>query len=180
MDFGNFPPLKYPTAYVSVDAIVFRPDDGKILTGLRRDDPWKGYLTLMFGGYVDPTDEDAQSAAVRETKEETGLKVQLTGFVGIYGPERFRHRLRRIGGNNMFFAEATKEPAHIRPSVSIAFSSVVVDGTLNDTTEQKDLKWLDIKDIVDREFIAFDHARALSDWLNNFYSSKRALVFLNK
>lgn len=180
MDFGKFPPLRDPAAYVSADVIIWQPEDGRILTGVRQNDPWKGHLTLMFGGYIDPPDRDPASCALREAEEETGLVVKATGFVGIYGPERFRHKLQRIKATRTFFAEATPEPAHIRPVISIVFVGTVVGGMLKDTAEQKSVKWLRIEDVVNREFVAFDHARALADWLNHNQACSRALDFLSR
>lgn len=180
MDFGKFPPLRNPAAYVSADIIIWQPESGKILTGVRQNDPWKGYLTLMFGGYVDPGDQDPMHCALREAKEETGLEVEINGFVGMYGPERFRHRLRQIAATKTFFAEATPEPAHIRPAVSIVFVGTVVGGMLKDTAEQKSVKWLRVEDVINREFIAFDQARALADCLNHNQACSRALDFLSR
>lgn len=180
MDFGKFPSLRDPAAFVGADVIIWQPESGKILTGVRQNKPWKGYLTLMFGGYVDPSDQDPMRCALREAAEETGLVVKATGFVGMYGPERFRHRLRQIVATRTFVAEATPEPAHIRPAVSIVFVGIVVGGILKDTAEQKSVKWLRIEDVVNREFVAFDHARALCDWLNHGQACSRALDFLSR
>ena len=53
--------------------------DNKILLTQRDDfETW-----ILPGGGVEPGESVAQ-AAIRETKEETGLDVELTGLVGIY------------------------------------------------------------------------------------------------
>src|SRR5689334_11213276 len=57
-------------------------------------------------GHLEP-DESLVEAALRETREETGWEVRLTGFVGAYqwkAPETGRHYLR--------FAFAAEPVAH--------------------------------------------------------------------
>ena len=48
----------------------------------RASEPWKGYWDIP-GGFCNPG-EHPISAAERETLEETGLSVRVTGFVGIW------------------------------------------------------------------------------------------------
>ncbi len=68
----------------SVAALVFSPDNQKILTVKRRDvSVW-----VIPGGAVDPG-ETPEEAVVREVKEETGLNVEIKRKVGIYTPKRF-------------------------------------------------------------------------------------------
>ena len=68
--------------------------DNKILLTQRDDfETW-----ILPGGGVEPGESVAQ-AAIRETKEETGLDVELTGLVGIYS------RLGNfLGGHVVLFA----------------------------------------------------------------------------
>ena len=62
---------------VAVNVAVLQ--DNKILLTQRDDfETW-----ILPGGGVEPGESVAQ-AAIRETKEETGLDVELTGLVGIY------------------------------------------------------------------------------------------------
>jgi len=56
--------------------------DGKVVLLKRAIDPQKGKW-VMPGGYVDRK-EKVESAAVRETLEECGLKVGIKGLLGVY------------------------------------------------------------------------------------------------
>jgi 8-oxo-dGTP pyrophosphatase MutT (NUDIX family) len=80
--------------------------DGRLLCVEERAN---GRLVLnQPAGHLEP-DESLQDAALRETREETGWDVRLTGFVGAYqwkAPETGRHYLR------MAFAA---EPVHHDP-----------------------------------------------------------------
>lgn len=65
-----------PTHLVSVAALVTN-DDGKILLV---NSPWRGWE--YPGGLIEPG-ETFQQALHREIKEEAGVEVEITGFVGI-------------------------------------------------------------------------------------------------
>ena len=78
--------------------------DGRLLVVEERVN---GRLVLnQPAGHLEP-DESLQDAALRETREETGWEVRLTGFIGAYqwkAPETGRHYLR--------FAFAAEPLAH--------------------------------------------------------------------
>ena len=70
---------------------VFRPRlaagvicerDGRILM-VREDQPGEGIVWNQPVGHLD-AGEDVMQAALRETYEETGLQVELTGLLGVY------------------------------------------------------------------------------------------------
>jgi 8-oxo-dGTP diphosphatase len=61
-------------------ALVAR--DGRLLLVRRGHDPWRG-MWCPPGGFCEP-DEHPVDAAERETLEETGLAVRVTGFLGIW------------------------------------------------------------------------------------------------
>ncbi len=169
MDFGDFPKLKYPHAYVVGEMIVTAFDDNqRILTGIRQDEPWKGSMSASFGGFLDPPDVSPLSAAMREVEEETGLIVQPRCLVGIYGPERHRYvfdggvdRIRRL-----------EDPADTRPVVSVCFWGVAVAGELRESDEQMHLAWRDVEEVAAHpERLGFDHARLIHDWYKGMTGS---------
>jgi len=56
-------------------------DDGRVLLGKRSGNPGKGTWALP-SGYID-FEEDFLTAAIRETKEETGLEVEVLSIVNV-------------------------------------------------------------------------------------------------
>lgn len=65
--------LKYPPIFVTADSVVVCA--GHVLMIQRRAEPGKG-LWAMPGGYVNAnTDKSVLAAAIRELREETGIKV---------------------------------------------------------------------------------------------------------
>lgn len=77
---------------------------GSVLLVRRRFDPRRGMWTLP-AGFVE-YDEHVEACAIRETREETGLDVELDGLFGAYmamDDPRVRvvlllYRARRVGG----------------------------------------------------------------------------------
>ena len=97
-------------------AVVER--EGRILLVRRARDPWKGCWDVP-GGYCE-LEEHPASTAVREVKEEVGLHVDVTGYLGawpdVYGPAgsadaekatlNLYYTARAVGGE-----EGTGDPA---------------------------------------------------------------------
>ena len=81
-------------------AATIPEDDGQILLTRRAIDPGRGLWTFP-GGFVD-FGETATDAALRETLEETGLEVALTGLHNVYtypgAPVIIVYRARVTGG----------------------------------------------------------------------------------
>jgi len=70
---------------VTADGIVVR--DGKILLVRRGKEPFKGWHALP-GGFAD-YGEQLEKCVVREVLEETGVKTEIIGLVGVYSaPDR--------------------------------------------------------------------------------------------
>ena len=63
-------------------AVVLHDEQGRILLCLHSDR--KTWVTP--GGLIEPGEQPA-AAAIRETLEETGLDIQVTNILGVYGGE---------------------------------------------------------------------------------------------
>ena len=83
-----------------VAATIPEDDEGRILLTRRSINPGRGLGTFP-GGFVD-FGETVTDAAVRETFEETGLTVDLTGLHNVYtnpgAPVIIVYRARVVGG----------------------------------------------------------------------------------
>ena len=191
MDFGDFEPLKKPAAYVSSDVLIFRPGNEKeplrVLTCIRQGEPWAGCLTVPVGGYIDPPDKNLRTAAEREVLEESGrtdrfvrdfgLVVAVEFIVGLYGPERWHHRLERTTiphARESVRAVRTDQSGHVRPVVAAVLAGRVRKGELRDTAEQKGFCWMTPEEIADcGKELAFDHALALYHFLQQVVYGSR-------
>jgi ADP-ribose pyrophosphatase YjhB (NUDIX family) len=113
-------------------------DDGRVLLIRRNINPSKGKWTFP-GGFVD-WGETVAGAAVRETLEETGLRVHLQGLIGVYS-----------------YAD--------HPVVIVVYRAHVAGGTLRLNHETQEIAWLTPGEIP-WEHLAFPSTReALRDAL---------------
>jgi 8-oxo-dGTP diphosphatase len=111
--------------------------DGRILLTRRSIDPGRGLWTFP-GGFVD-FGESVTDAAVRETFEETGLKVDLTGLLNVY--------------------------TYPGAPVIIVYAARVTGGALTPCPENDRLEWVTPEEIV-WHALAFPSTReALRDWV---------------
>ena len=79
IDYHDDPNAPKPNSMVPSVNVVVANDAGEILLIRRSDnDNW-----ALPGGAID-LGESAAQAAVRETREETGIDCEITGLVGIY------------------------------------------------------------------------------------------------
>ncbi len=113
-------------------------EDGRILLTRRAIHPAHGKWTFP-GGYVD-WGEPVESAAVRETHEETGLTVNLAGLVGVYS-----------------------YPA--TPVVIVVYEARVTGGTLTLCHENDRVEWVGLDAIPWVELAFPSTAAALRDFL---------------
>ncbi len=126
--------LKYRTPAVTVDVVIKRRDGAWVMIK-RNFPPFKGYWALP-GGFVE-VGESVEHAAIRESKEETGLEVKLLKLVGVY-------------------SSPARDPR--RHTISVAFLAKPIKGKLK-SSEEGEVRWF--KRFPEK--IAFDHEKILRD-----------------
>jgi ADP-ribose pyrophosphatase YjhB (NUDIX family) len=72
--------VQWRNAKPCAGALIVR--NGKVLLVRRNVEPFRGYWDIP-GGFCE-VDEHPAETAVRETWEETGLEIELTGLVGLW------------------------------------------------------------------------------------------------
>ena len=83
IDYHDDPAAPEPNSLVPAVTVAVARDDGAVLL-IRRTD--NGNWALP-GGAIELRESVAE-AAIRETLEETGVKVEVTGLAGIYSDPR--------------------------------------------------------------------------------------------
>ncbi len=124
---------------LTVDTVITQ--NNSVVLIMRKNPPFKGSWALP-GGFVE-YGETVEMAAIRETKEETGLDIELNGIVGVYSDPRRDPR------------------GHI---ISICFLGHRIGGELVADTDAADIQCMDIDEITETE-LAFDHQKILEDAL---------------
>lgn len=139
--------LPYPPIFVTTDAVVLC--SGHVLMIKRRAEPGKG-LWALPGGFVDAAnDKSVQSAAIRELREETGIKVPAPVLAGC------------IEDTKVF--DAIERSTRGR-TITHAFKIVLPDGDLPKVKGQDDAekaKWIPIAEL-NTELCYEDHAEIIS------------------
>jgi 8-oxo-dGTP diphosphatase len=113
-------------------------EDGRVLLTRRAIHPAFGKWTFP-GGYVD-WGEPVDAAAVRETREETGLAVKLGRLVGVYSYEG-------------------------TPTVIVVYEARVTGGALATCHENDCVEWVDVAAIPWDELAFPSTTAALRDYL---------------
>lgn len=133
----------YPKPSVTTDCIVLKStsEQSKVLLIKRKHDPFIGKWALP-GGFVE-IDEDLMDGAIRELKEETGLrKIDLKQF-GTYGKPGRDPRGRTI---------------------SVVYYGFVQEGESYVTAgdDAAEACWFDLKKLP---LLAFDHGEIIHDFI---------------
>jgi len=124
---------------VLTDVIIEK--DNKIILITRAGKTERGKLALP-GGHVE-IGERVEDAAVREVKEETGLKVRLSDILGVY-------------------SDPKRDPrGHY---VSTVFIAEIASGKLKANSDASKAKFYNPLKLKEKD-VAFDHFKILRDYL---------------
>src|SRR5215472_13392378 len=129
IDYYDDPNAPTPNSMVPSVNVVVANSAGEILLIRRTDnDNW-----ALPGGAID-LGESARQAAVRETREETGIECEITGLVGIYTDPK--HVILYTSNG-----EARQE-------FSIVLTARAVGGRLTPSSESSDVRWVPRDDLT--------------------------------
>lgn len=142
---------QYPKVYPTVDIIIrkfFDVDEPMILLGRKpNEDQYR-----FPGGFVDPTDESYEVAALREAKEECGNTIELDDltYVGSYQVNDWRY---------------SREPN--RKIITTLFQAEFVGGEIVASDDLEEVKWFKINEITEENMVS-EHYRLLYEHYSDF------------
>jgi 8-oxo-dGTP pyrophosphatase MutT (NUDIX family) len=120
-DYFDDPAAPRVNSVVPSVTVAAQDDSGRLLLIHRTDNN----LWALPGGGIDPG-ETVRQAGIRETEEETGYRVTITGLVGIYTDPR--HVIVYSDGE-------------VRAQFSICMRGVVTGGTARTSGESSEVVW---------------------------------------
>ena len=129
-------------------AVALHDEQGRVLLGLHSD----RRIWVLPGGLIEPC-ETPGDGAVRETWEETGLVVELTGILGVYGGKELL--VDYVNGDQVSY-------------VGTIFRGVVVGGKLRaDMVETLELRYFSRAELTQAP-----HARWMDIALDAIFSER--------
>lgn len=129
IDHLDDPDAPSPNSIVPATNVVVANDAGEILV-IRRTD--NGNHALPGGGM--DLGESIVASAVRETREETGIVVEITGLVGIY-----------TNPNHLIEYDTDGE---VRQEFAVVFTAKPIGGTLTTSSESSSVMWVRPTDLA--------------------------------
>jgi ADP-ribose pyrophosphatase YjhB (NUDIX family) len=130
IDYYDDPNAPKANSLVPSVNVVVENDKGEILMIRRTDNNnW-----ALPGGAID-LGESVTQAAIRETKEETGIEVEVTGLVGIYSDPK--HIIHYTSNNE------------VRQEFSIVLAAREVGGEARTSNESSEVSWIEWRRISD-------------------------------
>jgi ADP-ribose pyrophosphatase YjhB (NUDIX family) len=123
IDYYDDPNAPKANSLVPSVNVVVENEKGEILMIRRTDnDNW-----ALPGGAID-LGESITQAAIRETEEETGIRVEITGLVGIYSDPK--HVIHYTSNDE------------VRQEFSILLTGNPVTGTTAPSEESSEVQWI--------------------------------------
>jgi 8-oxo-dGTP diphosphatase len=136
---------KHKNPAPAVDILISKNDNSRILLVRRKNDPFKGMLSIP-GGFINEG-ETAEDAMIREAKEETSLVVEPIAILGVYSDPQRDPRMHTI---------------------SVTFITRIVQGNEDAQDDAAALQWINIEDeldgLIQSQQIAFDHSKILNNY----------------
>ncbi|NVM54411.1 MAG: NUDIX hydrolase [Candidatus Helarchaeota archaeon] len=134
--------VKYRGPKTTVDSIILEQNQSIVLIK-RKNPPYQDYWALP-GGFVE-LGEKVEDAVIRETKEETGLTIEILKLAGVYSDPK-----RDPRGHTISIAYLCKRQDHL--------------DNLKGGDDAKDAKVYK-RDEIEKLQIAFDHKIIIHDAL---------------
>ncbi|MGQ4469301.1 NUDIX domain-containing protein [Streptomyces violaceoruber] len=142
-DYEDDPDAPAANSLVPAASAVVTDDAGRILLQRRVDNG----MWALPGGAMN-LGESLPECAVRETREETGLDVEVVGIVGTYSNPRH------------VFAY---DDGEVRQEFSICFLARPVGGQLAVSDESTEVRWVDPAEVDDLPMVSGVRKR-VTDW----------------
>jgi 8-oxo-dGTP pyrophosphatase MutT (NUDIX family) len=128
IDYYDDPAAPQPNSIVPAAVALVAREDGAVLL-IRRTD--NGSWALP-GGAIE-LNESVAGAAIRETLEETGIQVEVTGLLGVYSDPR--HVIHFTSNDE------------VRREFSVVLTARPVAGEPTRSAESSDVRWVAPKDL---------------------------------
>ncbi|MGH3281905.1 MAG: NUDIX hydrolase [Trebonia sp.] len=130
IDYYDDPAAPEPNSLVPAVVAVVAREDGAVLL-IRRTD--NGNWALP-GGAME-MNESVADAAIRETFEETGIKAEVTGLLGVYSDPR--HVIHFTSNDE------------VRREFSVALTARPTGGRPTPSSESSEVRWVAPEDLAD-------------------------------
>ncbi|WP_190820115.1 NUDIX hydrolase [Saccharopolyspora pogona] len=127
-DYYNDPDGPPANSIVVAVAAFVQDDTGRVLMIRRTDND----QYAIPGGAQDIGETVAQ-AAIRETAEETGIDIEVSGLIGVYSDP----------GHVIAY-----DDGEVRQEFSLCFRALPIGGTPRTSSESKEVHWVDPADIA--------------------------------
>lgn len=129
IDYLDDPDAPAANTIVPSANVVVANDEGDILLIRRTDnDNW-----ALPGGAMDPGETLTQTA-VREVEEETGIRCEVTGLVGVY--------------TNPGHVILYTSNGEVRQEFSLVYTARPVGGAIRTSDESSEVRWVPREDVV--------------------------------